>query len=230
MSVVARLRVPAERFVLGEVLEVREGVRVRLESVVPTGGSTIPYLWVPEGDADAVEDALRRSPLVERVRVVDDEGPETLFRVEWSPDVNGLVDLITRSEGALLEAEGTGDDWEFRMRFPERRHLSAFYRVCVEQGLEPELEEVHGSVGSVAEDDPVLTEEQREALLVALEGGYFDVPRGVTLVELARRLGISDTAASQRIRRGLNSLLSATLARQSTESRPDEDGGEGDDD
>jgi len=212
MSIIARFSLPADEFPLGSLLEVRRGIRVRLESVIPTGDATIPYFWVPTADADAVEAALVDSPLIVDVRSIDHTEAETLFRVEWAADVNGLVSLVEDSDGVLLEAEGLGDDWSFRMRFPRRENLSAFYRACVDRGLSIDLEEVNDPLGSTDGTGTGLTDAQREALSAALESGYFAVPREVTLVDLAGRLGISDTALSQRLRRGLTTLLSAALA------------------
>ena len=211
MSVVARITVPAEAFPLGELLEVRPGVRVRLEPMVPTGTTTVPYFWVDTGDAAAVEAALEASALVEDVRVVDEADGETLFGVAWSAEVNGLLEVIAETAGVVLRGTGEGDDWSFRLRFPDRVDLSAFYWSCSEAGIPLELREVYDASGGDRDSDVRLTDEQREALAAALEAGYFAVPRRTTLGELAERLGISDTAASQRIRRGLAALLSATL-------------------
>ncbi|HKJ60056.1 MAG TPA: helix-turn-helix domain-containing protein, partial [Halobacteriales archaeon] len=46
----------------------------------------------------------------------------------------------------------------------------------------------------------------------ALETGYFDEPRGATLGEVARRLDISQPAASGLLRRGLKRLVRSTVA------------------
>jgi hypothetical protein len=72
MGVIALFHVPATEFPLGDLLEVREGIPVRVESIVPSGDSLFPYFSVPTGDADAVHAALRDSPLVEEVRAVDE--------------------------------------------------------------------------------------------------------------------------------------------------------------
>lgn len=56
-----------------------------------------------------------------------------------------------------------------------------------------------------------LQAEQREALQVALEAGYFDVPRNATLVELVEELDVSDSAVSRRLRRALSTLLDGTM-------------------
>ena len=57
-----------------------------------------------------------------------------------------------------------------------------------------------------------LTSAQAEALKVAADAGYFDVPRSVSVEELGDRLGISANAASQRIRRGSRTLVHETLS------------------
>lgn len=219
MSVIARFTVPAEQFPLGDVLEVEKGIQIRLESMIPTGDSLIPYFWVETAYAADVEKALQESALIETVHVVDRTDVETLFRVTWSPEVNGLIDAIERSEAVLMEADGLGDTWSFRMRFPEHDQLSEFYRTCADQGLTLELDEINNPLGNETSGEFGLTDAQRDALLAALESGYFDVPRGITLEELARQFDVSDTALSQRLRRGLNTVLSSSLPRPSMAER-----------
>lgn len=221
MSVIASFRVAADEFPLGELLEVRSGIRVQLESVVPLGDAVIPYLSVPIADADAVHTALRESPFVEEAHVADETESQTLFRVTWSPDVNGLLDAIDDSEGTVLESEGLGDHWSFRIRFPRREHLSAFYRDCADRGIALDVREVNHTRPFGDAEIP-LTEPQREALLAALDEGYYRIPRDLTLEELARKLGISDTALSQRLRRGLTVLLTSTLTDRGTDTHDDD--------
>lgn len=212
MSVIAEFSIPAEEFALGDLLEVRPGVRVRLESMIPTGHSLIPYFWVKSPDVDAIETALRESPLVTDVRVLDQVGDETLFRVAWSEELDGVVDAIRDSDSAILEGEGHGDHWSFRLRFPGNDELSGFYRSVTQKGISIDLEGVHNPIDQSGPPGLQLTPEQHEALAMAHERGYFSVPREITLVDLSEELGISDSAVSQRIRRGLSKVLSAGLA------------------
>jgi predicted DNA binding protein len=52
-----------------------------------------------------------------------------------------------------------------------------------------------------------LTPPQEESLRVALELGYFDLPRAVTASEVAEELGISKSAFLERLRRAQSSLF-----------------------
>jgi len=208
--VIAEFSVPETDFTLGKLFDVRAEITVRLESIVPTGEEIIPYFWVPSDAASAVESALREDDLTEHVEIVDELDEETLFQVDWSSEVNGLLEELLGSQAVVLEAEGRDGIWSLQVRFPDYDALSEFYRRCREKGIELDPGEVHNPIQTDG-DDHGLTPEQRETLLTALEGGYYSVPREMTLAELGEELDISDTAASQRLRRGLSSLLTASL-------------------
>lgn len=210
MSVVIRFTVPAAEFSLGRALSLDATERVRLETVVPTSDATVPYLWVPTEDADDVETSLSTSPLVDTAEVVDETGEETLFRVRWEDAVDGVLAALRDTGGALLKASGTADLWTFRARFGHHDDVSVFHQRCLDAGISLTLEELHDRATG-DDGDETVTDAQREALLAALEAGYYDVPRAVTLEQLADRLDISDTALSQRLRRGTRSLLESTL-------------------
>jgi len=75
------------------------------------------------------------------------------------------------------------------------------------------VDRVHTTSWSVESGhEAVLTDIQRETLTAALEAGYFAVPRTATLQDLADEFGVSDTAISQRIRRGVARLLTTELS------------------
>ncbi len=50
------------------------------------------------------------------------------------------------------------------------------------------------------------------SLIKAKEMGYYDVPRGISLSELADELGVSHQALSERLRRGHGRLIDRTLS------------------
>lgn len=212
MSVIATFEVAGKDFILGDVLESRPALRVRVEQVVPTDERVIPYLWASAESVEAVETALRAAMDVESFQVVEEIDGDVLVRVAWRAGLDGLLDAIADTSATVFEAVGEGGHWSLTVRFDTREALSAFYQRCADLGIPLDVVRVHGPdpPGNTAADFG-LTETQRQTLQFALDAGYFDVPRGTNLVDLATDLGISDTAVSQRLRRGIATVLRATL-------------------
>lgn len=218
VSVLARLDVPAEAFLFGSVLDAYPDLRVRLERVVPTGSGPMPYFWVGDEHVRAVEDALRTAGDIESFEPLDSADGETLVRVGWRRLPTEFLGVLSDAGATMYRGVGEGDTWRFTLRFPDHEDMTAFYRTCVDRDIPVELRTVDSSD---AETEPTvgreITDAQRDTILAALEAGYFDVPRRVNLTELAQQLDISDTAASQRIRRGISTLLTQTLTSTETE-------------
>lgn len=212
MSVIATLSIPAADFTLGGALSPNPGIRVRLERVIPVGETFIPYLWASNDALGEIESALRAEADISSFTIVDRLDDEALVRVEWDESVDGFLAVLARTNASILDGEGEADTWRFQLRFDDQDELTAFYRECADRGVAVTLESVH-TPGTSDEFGPDvdLTDTQRETLLLALERGYFDVPRRVNFVELADELGVSDTAVSQRLRRGTETLLAAVL-------------------
>lgn len=217
MSLVATVSVPATAIPLGAALDVDEDVTVTVETTVPTSTSVVPYLWVPVDVADALVDSLETEPVVTAVSIVDELEDHVLLKVSWDDRVNGLLEAIRERDAVLTGAVGTGSRWTVRLRFPSYEELSAFYRGCVERDVPVELTQVHETGLPDDETRFGLTAPQRELLVAAYDAGYFDVPRRITLVELGERLEISDSAVSQRLRRGLAALIESTIAADATD-------------
>lgn len=55
-----------------------------------------------------------------------------------------------------------------------------------------------------------LNSDERETLRLALESGYFEVPRQISTVELANEVGVDDREVIEHSRRGIAKLLRAT--------------------
>lgn len=56
-----------------------------------------------------------------------------------------------------------------------------------------------------------VTPKQREALVTALQAGFYDIPQRATMTEVADTLGISQQALSKRLRRAHGNLVSNVL-------------------
>lgn len=211
MSVIAEFTLPVESFLLGQALRTTEVMEVELERIVPISGLHIPYVWVEGANFDRFEREVRADPNVDGLVRIDHVDGRALYRVEWAETETGLINGIREADAAIMEATG-GDSWHFRIHFLDHALLARFYNYCTEQDLPIHLDRVYtlteaSSSGQAFE----LTPEQREALLLALQQGYFSTPRQVSLSELAAELDISKQALSQRLRKANEQVLRETM-------------------
>jgi predicted DNA binding protein len=215
MAVIVELDMATDAFDLGRVTDAAPGVHLELERVVPTGGSVMPFFWASGVDFDRFERAVRSDELVRALAAVTRVEDRVLYHVEWSDTVASLAEVLDRSGATILEA--TGDDsWIFRLRFFDHSGLRDFHNLCREAEIEFQIERIY-TLDEEYDDARRLnvTAEQQEALVTAVERGYFEVPRGTTLSEVAAELDISQQAASERVRRGADSVLRSTLLSRS---------------
>lgn len=208
MTAIVDLSVPAEDFELGQLVLGHPGMRVELERIVPLKEGVLPFFWVSGGTPDSVEETLLSSPDVESVERLTELEDETLYQVWWSPNIDGFVESLVTTGGTVLEGGGTDTEWTFRLRFPDHESLSTFGDACEQKEIQLNIRSVYNPHPPEVESS--LTPAQRQTLRIAFDKGYFEVPRRVTLPELATEFDVSKQAVSQRLRRGLNNLLSDT--------------------
>ncbi|WP_436922885.1 helix-turn-helix domain-containing protein [Halosimplex amylolyticum] len=211
MSVIVEFTLADEEFLLGQVLADPPDMHVELERIVPTGGALIPFLWVQSEDHEAFEQQVSDSEHVASFTALDRMDKWVLYRMDWKPGQQDVLEAFEASDAAVLEAYGNGG-WTFRLRFPTHDKVSQFYNYCMEQDIPITIERSYTLTerSDVAQQFGLSTE-QREALVLALRRGYYDTPSEVTLDDLARDLGISQQALSNRIRRGNKQVLEKIL-------------------
>ncbi|WP_265111838.1 bacterio-opsin activator domain-containing protein [Halosolutus halophilus] len=211
MSVIATIAVSTDEFPLGALFDVATDATVTVETTVPAREGAVPYFWVPVGVTNSVVEVFESDSNVADAALVDETDSHVLVKVTWTDQVNGVLQSIRESNALVTSAVGTADRWTFRLRFPSYEGLSAFYSRCIDWGISIELIQLHEAVSPNSDHRFGLTAAQRELVVGAYEAGYFEVPRKTTLVDLADRFGISDSAVSQRLRRGLAALVESTL-------------------
>jgi predicted DNA binding protein len=69
-----------------------------------------------------------------------------------------------------------------------------------------------------------LTSHQRSLVETALEEGFFDYPRRITLRELSKKMGISASTASEVLRRAERKILSSYQTHEAIQGLEDKDG------
>ena len=207
MSTIAEFRLPAEDTALSVALEYVPTATVELE---PSVSKTLPCLWIADASRDAIESALEEDPTVESFELLVEADERLLYDVTFAPDAQSLLDELLADGGSLLEATATNGWWQIRMRFRDRDDLCRTHDRLVERGVNADLRRVT-ELTDDSRSHTRLTPEQQEALSAAFEHGYFEIPRQISMEELAVELGISHQALSERLRRAYETLVDAEL-------------------
>ncbi len=216
MAIIAEISIEADEFLLGRIIAEHPGLSVEIERVVPAAKRVMPYIWGYGTDLDAFEAAMTESQNVKSIAVLDEYEDRALYKIEWEDPAEQLITGIARTNATILEAH-SDDEWLFRIRFEEHAGLARFNRYCLENDIAYQLNRVSSLAETDANgDDYGLTEAQYEALSLAVERGYFKVPREVAYEELADELGVSVQAFSERVRRGADRVLESVLLQPGT--------------
>ncbi|WP_408957160.1 helix-turn-helix domain-containing protein [Natrinema sp. 74] len=209
MSTIADLRLPAADTALATAFERAPAATFELESSV---SKTRPSLWVAGVDRETAADAFAADPSVEVAELLVETESRLLYDVTFSEgaSTNRLWDDLLADGGSLLEARATDGWWRVTVRYRDRDTLCNAYDRLIDRGVNADLRRVT-DVTDADDHETRLTPEQQEALEAALEHGYFEIPRGISMEELAAELGISHQALSERFRRAYETLVDAEL-------------------
>ncbi|MDH5021099.1 helix-turn-helix domain-containing protein [Halobacterium rubrum] len=206
MSVIVEFSVSSPRMNLYEATTGVPDVTIDVESVdVANGGDVKTMAWAAGGDLDTFDAAFREDPTTTDVTLLDDLPDRHLYSYRTADQAE--VQLYTEwldLGAAQLNCECQDGTWYLRVRFPDRKALTDFQGVCEREDVDFELQSIYGESGG-SEPEP-LTDAQTEALSVALEAGYLDVPRSAPLSAVADELDVSEQSASERLRRATKNL------------------------
>ncbi len=206
MSTIAEFRIPAADTTMGRTFEAVPALTIELESSV---SNSLPSLWASGVERATLEGAFRADPTVDDFVMIAETDDRILYDVD-SPAAQRLYDHLLAADGSLLEGSGTDGWWQFKMRFRSRDHLVETHECLADREMTVDLVRVT-DISSALGSGTRLTPEQHEALVAALERGYFQIPRQITMEELATELDISHQALSERLRRAYGTLVDAEL-------------------
>lgn len=210
MGVIVTLSIPATEFELGRVLETEGNAVVSLESVVPLGGHSIPFFSVSDGRT-SFEESARTHRAVNEIRLVSTSGGEALYALDWEVADHTFFQGIIETGGYLLEGSGTASEWSFDLRFRTSESLAAFQEYCADNSIPIDIGRIYNPAKPGAGPWYGLSGPQRETLARAVEMGYYDIPRACSTKELADDFDLSDQAVIERLRRGIENLVTNTI-------------------
>ena len=212
MSMIVSLSVPSSKFIFGGAFSDDPNAEIRLECDISISDSLLPYIWVSGVQPDRIERELSSQTDVKYAEVIDQDGDNALVRITWQTTPEGLISLFEKSQVTVLEGIRSSGRWEFTLRFPDHEALSAFHQRCLNTNFQVKLNWIQDPAYPGERTSQFgLTDAQQEALILAFDVGYFSIPREMTLGTFAEQVGVSDTAISQRLRRGTAALVENTL-------------------
>lgn len=180
------------------------------------------FWWTTGCEFTAFERALGDDPTVAAFRVVTELADERLYRIvtKQFPAAQPLVFPIFREHHiTTLEAKRTANGLELKAIFPSRETLKSFLDAAKEIGEATTVASIYSEDPTGAAPDP-LTRKQRDALMLALERGYFETPSQATLEELAGELDIAPQTLSRHLRLGVKTLVERGLDLESERIDP----------
>ena len=189
------------------------GMRLVVEGMTACGPETVSATFWAEGeDFEALEAGLERVRSVHEVRELSDRiDGRKLYQLRL-PAAATTYWAWTGLGGVLLDCTLDHTGMWMRMRCPDRDALATYHDHCETRDCSFELSGLKETDGTPTSAHGMLTAPQAELLTAAVERGYFEVPRRVTMGDLAAEFDISNQAASERLRRGLsNSLRNGVL-------------------
>lgn len=210
MSIAVEVSLPDEEFILGEVLRTDGDADIVLETIVQAGAQSIPLFRLRNGPRERFEENVRNHSAVDAINVVKMCDEETLYALDWRSASDSFLETIQTVNANILEATRLSRTWTFELRFPSPEALSEFRQRCDDAGIRHALDEMRSPTESDVDPWCGLTLPQREALMRAVQEGYYAIPRRISTKELADELGISDQAVTERLRRAIVTLATNT--------------------
>lgn len=210
--VIAELRLAHPDFPLTPTLQAVSGVTIHRE-FQPVRGEADLFLFfsVTADNLEHLDTALEADPTVTTPHQIADLGDQRMYRVHITDAAQVTTPTLAQLGIQILDVRSQGASWVLRLQLPDREALVEFRNYCVREGITFDIRTLYLEEDRVSEGSFGLTEDQRDALTIAFENGYFNDPRDLTLQELAAEMDISSAALGRRLRRAITNLISHTV-------------------
>jgi predicted DNA binding protein len=212
MSRIGEFTVPANAFFLADTLNTVPEMVVEIQKIVAHSRDELaPYFWVHHGDKEKFDDAIRHDATLENVVLLDEFERGTSYRGTWTRNAEAVAYGYIEAGATILEATGQNETWTLRMQFDDQDALTDFQEYCHKKQIPFTLEQLYNPTQPMGGGQFGLTEMQHERLVYAYQRGYFDVPRQVSMVDLAQEFDTTQQTLSKQFRRAFANLIGNTL-------------------
>ncbi|WP_227378231.1 helix-turn-helix domain-containing protein [Haladaptatus halobius] len=218
MSIIVRSYIEHGRLALVPTLRSLDEVKIRVvtQGTTSPGTTVFPFL-IEYDDRAELEGILDGDPTVNEYELVDWTNGAGIYYIEHTPQTELISTVVTNVNGLLVHTETKGNGWLIRLLLPDRKALNSIWEYANENEITLDIIEIYSNDDTRTEMSYGLTDEQMIALKTAYDKGYFQEPRDISLSQVADEIGVSSTAMSGRLRRGVRNLIAATISEDDSE-------------
>lgn len=200
---------------LSELSQEYPQVRFRIQAATANDETGVARLELLGADVEAVCEQLESYDAVTGVVVTDRNPQRCCLQIETTVPV--LLNAI-QTAGIPLDfpIELSDGVLELETTVPQAK-LSTLGETLDSFGISYTVERIQQETES---EEPLLTDRQEWLLREAIERGYYDTPRGITLVELAEEAGIAKSTCSEILHRAEGQVLKEFLDDESERQAP----------
>ncbi|WP_254523306.1 helix-turn-helix domain-containing protein [Natrinema caseinilyticum] len=207
MTSIADIEISADGTGTEELFEAVPSLSCEMERVIASSGHG---LWLSGPSQSEIETALDEASAIGPYSQISSDEDRWLYDIEFEPDAVDPFEIVLEEGGTVLSASASNGTWLLSIRVVDRESVSTLYDRLDETGVTPTIvrlfdlaEETHSQCG--------LTTRQYQTLVAAIDHGYFEIPREVSMQELSEELDISHQALSERLRRAYRALVTSEL-------------------
>jgi hypothetical protein len=188
-----RIRIPATAWT-GPFSRKHPSVRLEVLSRTEVGpGRSVSDYWISGPPPGVWAREIAGCPDVVRVESLAEVGDGCLYRITYrDPPIVELYRRLRLPIHFPLRIQAGVITWEVVARYADFQVILKYAR-----SVDPGASVVSIRRGPLRSHLPMLTDVQQKLLNQAMAAGYFAVPRGITLTELARKLERSKSSISE---------------------------------
>jgi len=220
MGLVAEFEIRCEALPLTEVVDSLPDATVTISLQFNHGNRPLFLVTVQDGSQTAIGDALTGAHDVGDWTLVGQAGSTRRYQIvpaltlaeqlgDHLDDLERLESLAT-ADAIIERIEVLADGWRQTGWFADRNEFSQFSSFW-QRNASFHVRRLTRDGESEPPGDG-LTDRQREALRIAYELGYFEIPRQATLEDVAAELDITPSSVSERLRRAQTQVIEEAVA------------------
>lgn len=177
--------------------ETRFTVISYLPLVLPTG---LVMLKIEGEETEQILEEIRKASPTRELHVVDREGEATIVSVKT--DQAFLLPALVRSEVMIQDPFTIQSGIALWRMLSPRPQIAKLMEHLKEMGVRHSLRQLREP-----KERPRLSPRQAEVFTLAVKHGYYELPRRITLTQLAERLQVSKSTLSAVLRTAERNLL-----------------------